>query len=93
MTLESESTYKVGRMPVMKAVVDVLAMIGAHKKATLVAKGDAIPSAVAIANIITEKAGSESAVESIKVDSDVPATMGRMISTIEISLVQRAGSL
>ena len=75
--------------PVMKNAIDVLELLGNLSRVTLRAKGRSIPNAVAIANIITEKMmQGNSKVEKISVDSDAPAGIGRMLSTIEIILVK-----
>ena len=75
--------------PVMKNAIDVLELLGKLSKVILRAKGRSIPNAVAIANIITEKMmQGNSKVQKITVDSDAPAGIGRMLSTIEIILVK-----
>ena len=82
--------YRVRNEPIMQAALDVFTMINKHSKGILLAKGNSIPNAVAIANIIVEKMlhGSCS-VEHIKLDSENTNAFGkRMLSTIEISITK-----
>ena len=65
--------------------VDVLSILGKKDQVILRAKGNSIPNAVAVANIITEKMlKGNSKVEKITVDAIVG--IGRMTSTVEIIL-------
>lgn len=76
--------------PVMKVAVDVFERLGAVGKITLKAKGRSIPNAVAIANIITEEMMKGiSVIENITVDSETPKEMGRMLSTIDITIIKK----
>ena len=71
--------------PVMMEAINVITLLGKSNKAILRAKGDSIPNAVAIANIITEKIlKGNSKVQNIILDTDMPAGIGKMLSTIEI---------
>ncbi|QUC65266.1 DNA-binding protein [Nitrosopumilus sp. K4] len=73
--------------PVMQSAVDVLSLFGQKEKIVLRAKGNSIPNAVAVANIITEKMlKGNSKVEKIKLDTENEPGIGRMLSTIEIIL-------
>jgi DNA-binding protein len=73
--------------PVMQSAVDVLSSLGNKKQVILRAKGNSIPNAVAVANIITEKMlKGNSKIEKIKLDTESAPGIGRMISTIEIIL-------
>jgi len=73
--------------PVMMEAINVITLLGKSNKAILRAKGDSIPNAVAIANIITEKIlKGNSKVQNIILDTDMPAGIGKMLSTIEIVL-------
>ena len=73
--------------PVMQSAVDVLSLLGKKEKIILRAKGNSIPNAVAVANIITEKMlRGNSKVEKIKLDTENEPGIGRMLSTIEIIL-------
>ena len=81
--------YNVHNDPVMIEAINVLSLLGTSKKAILRAKGNSIPNAVAIANIITEKMlKGNSKVENILVDTEMPAGIGKMLSTIEIVLLK-----
>jgi len=58
-------------------------------KAILRAKGDSIPNAVAIANIITENMlKGNSKIDKISVDTEGAVGIGKMLSTIEIVLLK-----
>ena len=86
--LEDE-IYYVKNEPVMQCAIDVLTKIGKTNKIILKAKGNAIPNAVAIANILTEKfLKGNSHIEKVTVDSEIIENMGRMLSLIEIVLVK-----
>ena len=81
--------YNVHNDPVMIEAINVLSLLGSSKKAILRAKGNSIPNAVAIANIITEKMlKGNSRIENILVDTEMPAGIGKMLSTIEIVLLK-----
>ncbi len=82
---DDSEIFTVEQKPVMIEVVNVLTHLGRTKKAILRAKGDAIPNAVAVANIITEKMlKGNSKVQKISVDIDGAVGFGKMLSTIEI---------
>ncbi len=87
-TNKSENTIiNIGNDPVMLLAVDVLSALGSKNQVILRAKGNSIPNAVAIANIITEKMlKGNSKVKKITVDTESAAGIGRMTSTIEIIL-------
>ena len=87
-TKKSEDTIiTIGNEPVMQSAIDVLSMLGNKKQVILKARGNSIPNAVAIANIITEKMlKGNSKVQKITVDTESAAGIGRMTSTIEIIL-------
>jgi len=81
--------YNVHNDPVIIEAINVLSLLGSSKKAILRAKGNSIPNAVAIANIITEKMlKGNSRIENILVDTEMPAGIGKMLSTIEIVLLK-----
>jgi len=83
------TVFIVEKKPVMLEVVDVLTMLSKSKKAILRAKGDSIPNAVAIANIITEKVlKGNSKIDKISVDTEGAVGIGKMLSTIEIVLMK-----
>ncbi len=87
-TSKSEDTIiNIGNDPVMLLAVDVLSALGSKNQVILRAKGNSIPNAVAIANIITEKMlKGNSKVQKITLDTVSAAGIGRMTSTVEIIL-------
>ena len=87
-TKKSEDTIiNIGNDPVMQSAVDVLSILGNKNKVILKAKGNSIPNAVAVANIITEKMlRGNSKVQKIMLDTQEAAGIGRMTSTVEIIL-------
>ena len=88
-TEKSETTIQIGNYPVMEAALDVLTILGKKTRVILKAKGNSIPNAVAVANIITEKMlHGNSKVEKIKLDTVAAAGIGDMTSTVEIILVK-----
>ncbi len=87
-TNKSENTIiNIGNDPVMLLAIDVLSALGSKNQVILRAKGNSIPNAVAIANIITEKMlKGNSKVQKITVDTESAAGIGSMTSTVEIIL-------
>ncbi len=87
-TDKSEKTIiNIGNDPVMLLAVDILSVLGKKNQVILRAKGNSIPNAVAIANIITEKMlKGNSKVQKITLDTESAAGIGRMTSTVEIIL-------
>ncbi len=87
-TKKSEDTIiTIGNEPVMQSAIDVLFILGSKNQVMLKARGNSIPNAVAIANIITEKMlKGNSKVQKITLDTVSAAGIGRMTSTIEIIL-------
>ncbi|MGV7225342.1 MAG: DNA-binding protein [Nitrosopumilus sp.] len=84
-----ESTIQIGNYPVMESALDVLTILGKKNKIILKSKGNSIPNAVAVANIITEKMlKGNSKVQKIILDTVAAAGIGDMTSTIEIILVK-----
>ena len=80
-----DAIINIGNDPVMLLAVDVLSVLGKKNRVILRAKGNSIPNAVAVANIITEKMlKGNSKVEKITVDAIVG--IGSMTSTVEIIL-------
>ena len=81
----NEYVFYVGHDSVMKNAIDLIPHFGKSEKIILKAKGNSIPNAVAIANILTEKMlKGSSKIQKINVDSEAILEMGRMTSTIEI---------
>ncbi|HJJ23254.1 MAG TPA: DNA-binding protein [Nitrosopumilus sp.] len=87
-TEKSDDTIiNIGYDPVMLTAVDVLSILGDKKRVILKARGNSIPNAVAVANIITEKMlHGNSKVQKIILDTEKAAGIGSMTSTIEIIL-------
>lgn len=79
--------FNVHSEPVMIEAINVISLLGKSNKVIIRAKGESIPNAVAIANIITEKMlKGNSKIQKILVDTEMPAGIGKMLSTIEIIL-------
>ena len=71
----------------MQSAIDVLSILGSTSQIILKARGNSIPNAVAVANIITEKMlKGNSKIQKITLDTVEAAGIGRMTSTIEIIL-------
>ena len=89
-TAKSEDTIiDIGNDPVMQSAIDVLPILGKEHKVILKSRGNSIPNAVAVANIITEKMlKGNSKVEKITLDTVAAAGIGNMTSTIEIILIK-----
>ena len=82
-----EAIIQIGNNPVMESAIDVLTILGKKNKVILKSKGNSIPNAVAVANIITEKMlKGNSKVGKITLDTVAAAGIGDMTSTIEIIL-------
>jgi DNA-binding protein len=82
-----DAIITIGNEPVMQSAIDVLSILGSKNKVILKARGNSIPNAVAVANIITEKMlNGNSKVQKINLDTVEAAGIGRMTSTIEIIL-------
>lgn len=86
----SEGTiFYIRNSPVMQSAVEVLSLLAKKGKVILQARGNSIPNAVAVANILTEKMmRGNSQIQKITVDSEPTEEIGRMISTIEIRLLK-----
>jgi len=86
-----ESEFIIEHRPIMLCALDVLSKLGNLKKITLKAHGEAIPNAVAIANIITEKMlKGNSQITEILVDSEYMDRKhgSTLVSTIKISIIK-----
>ena len=84
-----KDSYFVKDESVMTGALDVLTAMDASKRVGLLAKGNLIPNAVAIANIVTENMlKGNSKIEDIKLDSVISEEDGQMISNIEIILTK-----
>ena len=81
--------YFVKDESVMTSALDVFTTISANKRIVLIAKGNLIPNAVAVANIVTENMlKGNSKIENIKLDSVISEEDGQMTSNIEIVLIK-----
>ena len=84
-----KDSYFVKDESVMTGALDVLTAMDASKRVVLLAKGNLIPNAVAIANIVTENMlKGNSKIEDIKLDSVISEEDGQMISNIKIVLTK-----
>ena len=85
----SQDQFYVDNTPIMQSATDALMILAKLGKIHLKAKGNLIPNAVSIANIITENfLKNNSKIESITLDSEISSTDGKMISNIEISVLK-----
>ena len=82
---QEQTEINIGNDPVILTAVDVVSKLMNQDKVILKARGNSIPNAVAVANIITEKmlVGSTK-VEKIKLDTLEEAGIGSMTSTVQI---------
>jgi len=86
---DDSSVFTIRNEPVMLEAINVISLLAKTKKAILRAKGDSIPNAVAVANIITEKIlKGNSKIQKISVDSEAITGVGKILSTIEIVLLK-----
>jgi DNA-binding protein len=82
---QEQTIINIGNDPVMLTAVDVVSKLMSQNEVILKARGNSIPNAVAVANIITEKmlVGSTK-VKKINLDTVAKAGIGDMTSTVEI---------
>jgi len=86
---EDENNYFIKDESVMASALEVLTQMSSTKRVVLLAKGDLIPNAVAVANIVTENMlKGNSSIEDIKLDSMISEEDGQMTSNIEIVLTK-----
>jgi archaea-specific DNA-binding protein len=84
-----DEIYFIKDESVMVSAVDVLSKLSNNKSVILKAKGNLIPNAVAIANIVTENMlKGNSSIQDIKLDSIISEADGQMISNIQINLIK-----
>ena len=84
-----KDAYFVKNESVMTSALDVLTEISSNNRVVLMAKGNLIPNAVAVANIVTENMlKGNSKIENIKLDSVISEEDGQMLSNIEIVLIK-----
>jgi len=82
---QEQTEINIGNDPVMLTAVDVVSKLMIQNKISLKARGNSIPNAVAVANIITEKMlVGTTKIEKIKLDTVEEAGIGNMTSTVEI---------
>ena len=86
---QEQTEMTIGNDPVMLTAVDVVSKLMIENKIKLKARGNSIPNAVAVANIITEKmlVGSTK-IEKINLDTVAEAGIGSMTSTVEITIIK-----
>jgi len=85
-----EVIFTIRNDPVMNDALEVVTQLNKTNKIILYAKGNSIPNAVAVANIITEKIqDGKLIIQKITVDSEIPNNMGRMLSSIKIILIKK----
>ena len=81
----NERVVHIRNDPVMESAIDVLGVLAKNSRITLHSKGNSIPNAVAVANIITEKMlKGNSKIQKINLDTVAAPGIGSMTSTIEI---------
>ena len=86
---ENDCDFLIKDESVMKSALDVLTELSANKKIVLIADGDLIPNAVAVANIVTENMlKGNSSIQDIKLDSVISDEDGIMTSNIKITLLK-----
>ena len=86
---KNENNYFIKDESVMASALEVLTQLSSNKRIVLLAKGDLIPNAVAVANIITENMlKGNSSINDIKLDSVISEEDGQMTSNIEITLIK-----
>jgi DNA-binding protein len=84
-----QAIIQIGDYPVMESAIEVLSILGNKKKVVLQSRGNSIPNAVAVANIITENMlKGNSKIQKINLDTVSAAGIGDMTSTIEIILIK-----
>ena len=84
-----KDSYFVKDESVMTSALDMLTTISSSKRVVLMAKGNLIPNAVAVANIVTENMlKGNSKIQDIKLDSIISEEDGQMISNIVIVLIK-----
>ena len=82
---QEQTIINIGNEPVMLTAVEVVSQLISKNQVILKARGNSIPNAVSVANIITEKMMKDnSKVEKINLDTVAEAGIGNMTSTVEI---------
>jgi DNA-binding protein len=79
----------INQQPIMECALDILTELIKHGTVTLKARGDSIPTAVAVANVITENmVKGNSKISNIVVDSENHENRGPLVSIIEITITK-----
>ena len=82
------NVIQIGNEPIMQAALNLLNEFSTMKKIILVAKGEQIPNAVAVANIITENMlKGNSKIDDVLLDSEINDEK-LMLSNIKITLLK-----
>ena len=82
---QEQTVINIGNEPVMLTAVEVVSKLINKNQVILKARGNSIPNAVSVANIITENMmKGNSKVEKINLDTVAEAGIGNMTSTVEI---------
>jgi len=82
------NVIQIGNEPIMQAALNLLNEFSTMKKIILLAKGEQIPNAVAVANIITENMlKGNSKIDDILLDSEINDE-NLMLSNIKITLLK-----
>ena len=79
--------FEIQKEPFMLQALEVLSNLGKNEEITIMGKGDSIPDAITVANILTNnllKGNSE--IHQTMVGSEPISEMGRMMSNISIIL-------
>jgi archaea-specific DNA-binding protein len=79
----------INQQPVMEYALDILTELVKYKTITLMAKGDSIPTAVAVANVLTENMlKGNSKIVDIAVDSESSNGNSALVSIIKITITK-----
>ena len=82
---QEQTIINIGNEPVMLTAVEVVSQLISKNQVILKARGNSIPNAVSVANIITEKMMKDnSKVEKINLDTVAEEGIGNITSTVEI---------
>ena len=82
--------FRITEQPVMRSAIDVVEILNKINKITIKGKDETCPTAVSVANIITQNIlNGKTQTEKILVDSEI-VDDGRLISTIEIVITKIA---
>ena len=86
---DPENEFSVMDGPIMQSATDALMILSKFGTVCLKARGELIPNAVSIANIVVESfLKNNSKIERITLDSEISTTDGKMTSNIEIIVLK-----